>query len=109
MIGGYPALRVLARAYLHPDFEVEYADAGAAVDDFLAEEPTWAPQVPAEVNDALAACADETATRTFVLDELDSQYLVEHDGLTYRGWLRQVGEAARARTAGGPQPGETTT
>ena len=94
MTATYPALTKLARAYLHPDFDEEYDDAGAAVADFLDGEPDLAPLLADEVRSALAAHPTEEQARAFVLEDLDSSYLVEADGLTYREWLRSVGERA---------------
>jgi hypothetical protein len=94
--GRYPALTQLAQAYLHQDFWEDYADPTGAVDDFLSRSDL-AGQVADEVDRALAEFPTEEEARRFVQDDLDSMYLPDEDGITYRDWLRSVAE--RARTA----------
>ncbi|MEO6512370.1 MAG: contact-dependent growth inhibition system immunity protein [Nocardioides sp.] len=94
----YPALKHLARAYLHQDYDLEYATPADAVDDFLSGSPDQAPQLVTEIERALAEFASEEETKVFVVDALDSYYQCDKDGLTYRDWLASV--ADRAREAG---------
>jgi hypothetical protein len=91
----YPALTQLAQAYLHQDFWEDYGDPMGAVDDFLSRSDL-AGQVADEVDRALAEFPSEEEARRFVQDDLDSMYLPDDDGISYRDWLRSVADRARA-------------
>lgn len=93
----YPALTHLAQAYLHQDLWEDYGDPSDAVDDFL-ERSDYAGDLAEEVDRALAEFPTEEETKRFVQDELDSMYLPDEDGMTYRDWLRSIAERARSRT-----------
>jgi hypothetical protein len=92
----YPALKHLARAYFHQDFDLDYDAPEEAVDDFLDGSPDVAPHVAAEVERALTEFPSEEETKSFLLWILESSYMCERDGITYRDWLRSVAERACA-------------
>lgn len=92
----YPALTQLAQAYLHQDFWEDYGDPMTAVDDFL-NRSDLAELVEDEVSHALNEFPTEEATRRFVQDDLDSMYLPNDEGISYRDWLRSVADRARSR------------
>lgn len=92
----YPAVETLVRAYLTSEWLGEYADVWAAVDDFLANDPSAA-RLPAELARLVGAPLSEQDLRAYVVDTLGSAYLPEKDGLTLRSWLVAAEERARRR------------
>lgn len=91
----YPALRELMFNFLHQDFDL-VGTIDDNVDAFMRDFPDLAPQLPAEVDDLSAACADDAGIRDTVV-ALGCQ-LRPTEG-TYRAWLQQIADRVRAATA----------
>jgi CdiI immunity protein len=90
-MGDLRSLRLLFQGYLTPDWPEDYdGDPWAAVDDFVASEPSAARSVPAEVETVLSEYSTDDEVRQLVVGELGSGYLPEADGYAYRDWLLQV-------------------
>ena len=91
----YPMLRHFFGAYMHQDWQDDYADEWAAVDGFLADGPPENIQrFRTEIAALLAEHPVEDEVRRIVLDDLDSCCLVEVDGWTYRDWLKALSDHA---------------
>jgi CdiI immunity protein len=91
----YPTLARFFGAYLHQDWNDDYADEWAAVHAFLADGPPENAQLfRAEISSLLAEHPAEEEVRQIVLDDLDSCCLVEVDGWTFRDWLKALSDQA---------------
>jgi hypothetical protein len=83
-----PALKHLLGAYLHPDWQMDYADSLAAVTDFARSEPGSAPKLRAEITALLSQVTIESELQEYLLTELSSTYLPVGDGWSGpREWL----------------------
>jgi hypothetical protein len=92
-----PALAHLMGAYFHQDWGFDYADVGAAVDDFVEGEPALAPRLADEIDEVLASFTDEASLDAY-LQGIGSNYTAE-DGETYRGWLTEIARRVEAATS----------
>jgi len=93
-VSDYDGLELLMTGYLNQDWDLDYDDTWAAVEDFARSEPE-ALRVVDEVRKWLAASPTEEMTRDFLLYRLGSDYIEEMDG-SYRIWLAEV--AARVES-----------
>lgn len=87
----YPALELLVQGYLSLDWPEDYANAWAAVDDYVANEPI-ARHLPDEVAQVIQMAPSEEELRLLVVGELGCGYLPAADGFTMRAWLFSVRE-----------------
>lgn len=87
----YDALRYLLRTYYHPDWAEDHAnDPWNVVLEFARSDPEIAGRAREEIGEILSSDMAEGDVRHLVMDDLDSNYLVEADGWTYRNWLDEV-------------------
>lgn len=96
-MSGYPALDRLLRTEFHQDWQFDEPDPWKVIATYLrlASEGSIS-ALAAELDRILARHLTERALRSLVLDEIESGWWVEDDGLTYRGWLVEFRRRAQA-------------
>jgi hypothetical protein len=78
-------------AYFHQDWLAEYGSWQAAVDLFQDDVPRREiVKVVAQIDLALTLCPDEEQLRSFILDEMDSNYDPREVKRSVREWLEQI-------------------
>lgn len=87
----YPALKLLLQGYLSLDWPDDHANAWAAIDDYVTNEPI-ASQLPDEVGQLVERMPSEEGLHSLVMGELGCGYLPEADGFTMTAWLLAVRE-----------------
>jgi hypothetical protein len=92
----YPALKLLLQAYLTWDWVDDYPDVWAAVDDFASSEPI-AERMTDEVTELLSSAKSEEGVRELVVNDLESGYLPEGDGMTMTEWLELIRHRVRRK------------
>jgi CdiI immunity protein len=90
----YPLLWQFFGGYLHQDWRDDYADEWAAVAGFAQDAPMEVPVFRAEIASLLAAHPSEDDVRQVILCDLQSGYLAEVAGWTYRAWLQALSDHA---------------
>ena len=78
--------------YLYQDWADDYPTMWAAVDDFLVSERELAQRLSADVTRLVSSVASDEELRAIVLGPLDSWYLAEPGGWSYRNWLLAVSQ-----------------
>lgn len=81
-----PALWLFLGAYLHQDWQDDYASTQEAFRDFLASEPQDASAIRAELRTVLDSGRDEQALENLVRD-CGSFYTPRNDGIATSAWL----------------------
>lgn len=82
----FPALELFLGAYLHQDWQDDYASTESAFTDYLAHEPDLANKIAAELEAVVGSDQDEAALDAFLRDA-GSYYLPSLHGLPARPWL----------------------
>ena len=94
-----PAAWHLMGAYLNQDWSDDFEDEWAAVDAFVAESPSIAPLLPAEIDSVLASVTSEGGLEAWITEQGASYRPVP--GATYRAFLQTVSERVRRATLHG--------
>jgi len=91
----YPLLWQFFGGYMHQDWRDDYADEWAAVEGFVQDAPTKVAAFRREIATLLTEHPSEDEVRELVLDDLESSYLAEVAGWTYRAWLQALSNHAQ--------------
>jgi len=94
----YPALTLLMQGYLHQDWNLDYPDVWAVVDDYLASDPNVATELSGEIAILLDSIKSEDAAMDIVVVKMYAGYYPPGDGYTVRDWLAAVLQRARGAT-----------
>jgi hypothetical protein len=94
----FPALEHLMGAYFHLDWNDEYTDERAAVEDFISGEPQLVTRLPREIELVLNQFESDDDLAAFLRD-IDSCYTTTPEQGGYRGWLTSIAERVRTATA----------
>lgn len=96
----YPALWQFLGAYLHQDWQDDYANTSDALSDFLVGEPALAPVLAAEIDRLLGTIHTSEEAEAVVL-ELGSFFIPSAQGQDCRDWLLLLrAQASRTLRAG---------
>ena len=93
-----PALAHLMGGYFHQDWDADYPDQTAAVADFVAGSPTWAPSVGTEIDALLRDDPSEVDLADHLL-ALGCEFTTKAGTETYRAWLVEVARQVATGTA----------
>lgn len=87
----FAALAYFVGSYLHQDWVDDYGDLQTAIGDYTTHESAaLRAQLLADIDAVLLHGYTEAALRRLLIDQMDSNYRAEVDGLTYRSWLERV-------------------
>lgn len=85
----YPSLWQFLGAYLHQDWQEDYAESAEALSDFIVGEPALAPHLVPEIDRLLAATQNSRQTEAALL-QLGSFYVPSARGQDPRQWLAHI-------------------
>ncbi|KRF36962.1 contact-dependent growth inhibition system immunity protein [Nocardioides sp. Soil805] len=96
----YPALWQFLGAYLHQDWQEDYANTLEALSDFMTNEPTFAPILATEIDHLLNSTSTADEAEAAILG-LGSFFVPSARGGDAREWLRRIRiEATQTLRAG---------
>jgi hypothetical protein len=94
------ALTHFLLSYLHPDWDLDYADEQDAIADFMASEPESSVLV-AEIDALLAQHPTQAELYNLFVADIRSTYFPDEAEITAAGWLAWVRSIALLRTQSG--------
>jgi hypothetical protein len=93
-VTSHRALEELLGSYLHMDWSEEHSDVWSAIDDFMTDNPSMAPELVTEAQSMLDTHDEEQLAQW--VGARTTGYYPPGDGMTYHQWLERLRDRAKS-------------